>query len=275
MSAQVAGWLGVDVRMLITFPTARTLAAQLRAMRATNSMPNPDSRDKPSRAAAPSTAALESRQLQDALHEQLRKRRRVSAREPDQAPGRADWTLTPPTPALGGMVLQRGGHVSVWPRAGVFSAAAALASSAQLPLQLPQLAGSASEESEESGVPAHQSHTAAGVSTEDEGARMGEKRGQATQHTSELGQGDDITERQERGVLWRVEMSECVDASPVILVQSALEQAGKNSGWEREGSRQLREEQLRYPFKRTIGMKCSMNLPGNLDVEQRRGIVQS
>ena len=270
MSAQVAGWLGVDVRMLTAFPTARTLAAQLRAMRATNSTPNPDSQEKPSRAAAPSTAALES--LQDAPHEQLRKRRRVSVREPDQAPGRADWTLTPPSPALGGMVLQRGGHVSVWPRSGVFSAAAALASSAQLPLQLPQLAGSASEES---GAPADRSHTAAGVSTEDEGARMGEKRGQATQHTSELGQGDDIMERQERGVLWRVEMSECVDASPVILVQSALEQAGKHSGWEREGSRQLREQQLRYPFKRIIGMKCSMSLPENLDVEQRRGTVQS
>ncbi|EIE25078.1 acetyl-CoA synthetase-like protein [Coccomyxa subellipsoidea C-169] len=242
-AAQVAGWLGVDVRMLTAFPTARTLAAQLRAMRATNSTPNLDSQEKPSRAAAPSSAALESRPLQDALHEQLRKRRRVSAREPDQAPGRADWTLTPPSPALGGMVLQRGGHVSVWPRSGVFSAAATLASSAQFPLQLPQLAGSASEES---GAPAHRSHTAAGVSTEDEGDRVAKKRGQATQHASGLGQGDDVMEGQERGVLWRVEMKECVDASPVILVQAALEQAGKHSGWEREGSRQLREQQLRW-----------------------------
>lgn len=167
---QVAGWLGVDVRMLIAFPTARSLAAHLRVR------PPPDG--PRGSAAFEGTQSLEARlEAQDP-----RKRPRVSRQEPDQAakPDQA-WVSHPvsqPDPAAAVAVLQRGGRVSFPPVAARRADVRSAGSRASVPSS---------------------SHARAA----------------------------------EPGMRWRVKLRDCVDASPVILVQSGA--AGKASDGAQSG----------------------------------------
>lgn len=256
LATQVAGWLGVDVRMLTAFPTARELAAQLPAMQAADPAPVSAGEQQPSRDAALSTAVQDSRQANTTAHEPSRKRLRLLAadqasrrdnRTLTQPSSRADWMLTQPDPALGGVVLQRGGHISVCPSARVPSAEAAYEASAQFPekhqtgasscpfpaaehpgtAQLPQEHSIAAISGlGESSALQHRSSASLGNSAEGQEDRRGAGGGRQLLSGE---QGDNTLDRRQCGVQWRVKMYECVDASPVILIQPVSEATDEQS----------------------------------------------
>ncbi|BDA41299.1 probable enterobactin synthase component F at N-terminal half [Coccomyxa sp. Obi] len=249
-AAQVAGWLGVDVRLLTAFPTARALAAQMRSTQATKPGQASDPRETLGNQAEASRLAGDAHNGHSTGGFVPNKRPRLIRQEPEQESGGADWMLTQPDPALGGAVLQSCGRVSFRPAAvsgadvqsaaalpaGGPSALAAAAMSAHPPT-LPSVAETGSDQT--AGTQQQHSAQHRDIDTEEAEAsqqqlaglrddaaqeiedRLCAKRGWevpgAEQGVTE-GEGHDTTTD---GKAWRVSLRDCVDASPVILVQSA------------------------------------------------------
>lgn len=272
---QVAGWLGVDVRLLTAFPTARALAAQMRSMRAARLGQASDAREQLGSEAEPSRLARDTHQLHSPIDVVPRKRPRLIRQEPHQQSGEADWTLTPPYPALGGAVLLSGGRVSFCPAAGssagVQSAATlsagvpsgppAAAAMPSHPKTSPSLADAGSEQT----AGTHQEHAATHedsganwaealqqqlVGLRDDGAQETEdgvrsKRGREVPSVAGGAAKSEGRGSEADGTAWRVKLRDCVDASPVILVQSALAAAADPSGGADSGHLQAAKLPLR------------------------------
>ena len=307
---QVAGWLGIDVRLLTAFPTARTLAAQMRSMQA------PKSGQTSKLPELLRSEAKLSRLTQDAHHRHSTtdtvptKRPRLIRHEPNWDTNIADWTLTPPDPALGGAVLQSCGRVSIWPAtvssADVQSAASlpagvpsgpsdAMSAQTTSPLSLAdvgsqQNAGTHQRHSAEHNLSAHRpkSPSLADADSEqassaqqqfsraqaseaafqqhltgstDGAAQETEDRVRAKRGREEASPAQAVAEREGRGTeaagtAWRVKLRDCVDASPVILVQSALAATAETNSRAKSGSQQSGQLSLRFCLSTHVCRWC-------------------
>ncbi|CAL8461978.1 g1509 [Coccomyxa elongata] len=258
-AAQVAGWLGVDVRLLTAFPTARALAAQMRAIRAPVPGHASDARERLGREPELSRLAKDAHHGRSTSDAVPTKRPRLIMQKANQESGGADRTLTPPDPARGGAVLQSCGCVSFWPAAvssadvqsaatppaGVPSGPLATAAGPAHPTTPPSLADAGSEQT----AGTQQQHSAEPRDVEaqeaealqqqvagfaDDGAqntedRVRTKRGREVPSVAQgVAEGEGHGTRA-AGTAWRVKLRDCVDASPVILVQSALAAAADPS----------------------------------------------
>lgn len=281
---QVAGWLGVDVRLLTAFPTARALAAQLRSIQAPIPGHMSDARERLGREAESSRIATDAHDGRSPSDAVPIKRPRLIRQKAHQDSGGADRTLTPPDPALGGAVLQSWGRVSFWPAAvssadvqsaaalpaGVPSGPPAAAAGPAHPTSPPSLADGGSDQAvanqqqhsaKHRDVEAQEAealqHQVAGLA--DDGAQKTEdrvrtKRGREVPSVAQGLAESEGNGSRAAGRAWRVKLHNCVDASPVILVQSAPAAAADPSGVANSTRQQAGKLPLRCSFHPLIFM---------------------
>lgn len=194
---QVASWLGVDALMLTAYPTPRALAAAMRRAEQRPGVPESHIRPpgQPPAAGANQAVASSQARREDAGAEQPpRKRPRLldvghatpeqqGGDEPDQA------AVHPPDPSLGGWVLERCGQIRVCPPA---------VPAAESPAQ--QGASGAGARWDACASLLHQRAWGDSQGAQGDGERAGERRLE---------------------LHWRVNLLECVDAPPLVLIAPA------------------------------------------------------